>query len=86
SSISKSTGYTPFELNYGTMPRIATTLDPDPVMPGVRQFAERALLNLAHAHDAIIESRVIQSHYANQRHRPDEAITPGDLVYLSTEN
>ncbi|TFK48863.1 hypothetical protein OE88DRAFT_1595183, partial [Heliocybe sulcata] len=53
---------------------------------GVRQFAEQALFNLAKAHDAIIESRVVQTHYANKKRRPEDPIPVGALVYLSTEN
>ena len=38
------------------------------------------------AHDAIIESRVIQTHYANRRRRDKPDVNVGDLVYLSTQN
>lgn len=93
SAISSSTGFAPFELNYGFMPTITRSLPMGDSMPGVRQFAQRAIDNLTIAHDAIIESRVIQTYQANKRRR-DEHIangleTPlkkGDLVYLSTQN
>ena len=91
SSVSATTGFSPFELNYGYTPRMVQELTRDPAMPGVRDFAERALDNLRMAHDAIIASRVAQTHYANQ-HRRDELATyedhfaVGKLVYLSTEN
>ncbi|TFK50712.1 hypothetical protein OE88DRAFT_1602123, partial [Heliocybe sulcata] len=86
SSVSRSTGFAPFELNYGAMPRMTTVLRPEVVKPGVQQFAEQALFNLAKAHDTIIESRVVQTHYANKKRRPEDPIPVGALVYLSTEN
>lgn len=93
SSISSSTGFAPFELNYGVMPRMAQSLPTGAAIPGVRQFAQRALDRLSIAHDAIIESRVIQTHQANKRRRDEHEVhsrnsplTVGDLVYLSTQN
>ncbi|KIY68288.1 hypothetical protein CYLTODRAFT_443477 [Cylindrobasidium torrendii FP15055 ss-10] len=38
------------------------------------------------AHDAIIASRVFQTHYANTKRRPDLDISDDSLVYLSTKN
>ncbi|GJE98499.1 polyprotein [Phanerochaete sordida] len=95
SSISKSTGFAPFELNYGQMPRMVQSLPPagDRTVPGVRQFARQALDNLIRAHDSILDSRVSQTHHANQRRRSEDSaqggdrpLQAGDLVYLSTEN
>ncbi|KAI0057645.1 hypothetical protein BV25DRAFT_1762040, partial [Artomyces pyxidatus] len=54
--------------------------------PGVKQFADTAMNNLAMAHDAIIESRVIQTHNANKARRSEHDFDEGDLVYVSTEN
>ena len=60
---------------------------------GVLAFAQQAQDNLIRAHDAIIASRVHQTHHANQRRRDEDVhhgdsrpIVSGDLVYLSTEN
>ncbi|KZT63165.1 hypothetical protein DAEQUDRAFT_644407, partial [Daedalea quercina L-15889] len=62
-------------------------------LPGVRAFADRAFENLLVAHDAIIESRIVQTTQANRRRRAeaptDGSPTPfevGNLVYLSTQN
>ncbi|TDL14197.1 hypothetical protein BD410DRAFT_696429, partial [Rickenella mellea] len=85
SSINSSTGFAPFELNYGIMPCMFRDI-PHTIYDGVRKFAQRALDNLLAAHDAIIESRVFQTHYANQRCRIEDHYTEGDLVYLSTRN
>lgn len=93
SSVSRSTGFAPFELNYGVMPRMTVPDAHDASVPGVRQFADRAAANLLRAHDAIIDSRVHQTHHANKRRRDEDIhhgslspIGPGDLVYLSTAN
>ena len=87
SSISRTTGMAPFEINYGYMPRMmkelpATSRSP----PGVRTFAMDAVRNMAIAHDAIIAERVFQRHDANKRRRGEPTIKKGDLVYLSTKN
>jgi hypothetical protein len=85
SAISSSSGFAPFELNYGYMPSLNPGFEPEPsTAPGIRHFVERALRNLADAHDAIIESRVRQTHHANHRRRDSDEFATGDLVYVST--
>jgi hypothetical protein len=87
SSISASTGFAPFELNYGYLPRMMAKLGANPEVPkGVRQFAETAALNLVAAHDAIIASRVEQTFQANKKRRKEPEYKMNDLAYLSTEN
>ena len=85
SAISGSSGFAPFELNYGYTPSVnpGIVLEPSTV-PGVKYFVTRALQNLADAHDAIIESRVRQMHHANRRQREDDSFAVGDLVYVSS--
>lgn len=86
-SMSSTTGYAPFELNGGYMPSMIRELRCDSVVPkGIKLFAERALSNLAEAHDAIIEARAFQTRMANKRQGPEPALHTGDLVYLSTKN
>ena len=92
SARSNSTGFTPFELN-GHMPRLGFPTEVESVAPGVASFAQKVRDNLIVAHDAIIESRVNQRHFANQRRRgegPTEdgesPFSVGKLVYLSTKN
>jgi Chromo (CHRromatin Organisation MOdifier) domain len=85
SSINESTGFAPFELTYGAMPRIFHKVDITPYQ-GVKSFAEKALTNLAIAHDSIIASRSFQAHYANRSRSAEEPLKEGDLVYLSTKN
>jgi hypothetical protein len=85
SAISNSSGFAPFELNYGYMPSMNPGVEPEPsTVLGVKSFVARAVQNLADAHDAIIESRVRQTHHANRRRRDDDKFAEGDLVYVST--
>jgi hypothetical protein len=58
SSISSSTGFTPFELNYRYMPVLMQCVNKgkSSIMPGMRTFVQNAIHNLKMAHDAIIES------------------------------
>lgn len=95
SSISRSSGFAPFELNSGHLPRMVKALPTGDgeALPGVQQFAQYALDNLIKAHDAIIDSRVQQTYHANKKRRSEDdkrgeqdPLKAGDLVYLSTEN
>ena len=57
SAISNSSGFAPFELNYGYMPSMNLGIIPEPSkIPGVKYFVTCAMQNLADAHNAIIES------------------------------
>ena len=83
---SSSTGYAPFELNYGFMPKTMTEFNAQDTAPGIREFAYQARDNLLRAHDAIIASRVRQTHHANKRRSKSDIMAAGDKVYLSTED
>ena len=85
SSVNDSTGFAPFELTYGAMPRIFQATVSTPFF-GVKSFAEKALTNLAIAHDSIIANRTFQTHHANKYRSAEEPLKEGDLVYLSTKN
>ncbi len=91
SSINASTGYAPFELTGGYMPTMTRELAREPALPGVRDFAQRALDHLRDAHDTLIASRVSQTHHANTRRRDengkeDPDFKTGSFAYLSTKN
>lgn len=86
SSLSASTGYAPFELNYGYLPVMANVVAEDAKYKGVADFAQRAISNIAIAHDAIIESRISATHFANRSRIPEVPFKIGALVYLSTKN
>ena len=90
SAASASTGFAPFELTGGFLPRMTKEIPPSS-LPGVQHFAEQARDNLLMAHDAILDSRVHQTHHANKRRRDEQMvhsesqpIKEGDLLYLST--
>jgi len=87
SAISSSSGFAPFELNYGYMPSLnpGLTLEPGGV-PGVKHFVAHVLQNLADAHNAIIKSRVRQTHNANCHRHEDDAFAVGDPVFMSTSD
>lgn len=87
SSVNKSTGFTPFELNYGYIPTLRGLLDrvPTSFKPGVRHYAEKAQSHLLTAHDAIIAARVSQTYQANKHRRKEPTYQVGDRVWLSTE-
>jgi len=54
SSISATTGYSPFELNYGYMPSIIQEIQQkEAIAKGIKMFTATALQNLAEAHNAI---------------------------------
>ena len=86
SSINATTGYAPFELNYGYMLRSGQHILTDTMFKGVKQFAQQAVWNLMDVHNAILEHRIGQMHYSNKCHQPSIKYQINDLVYLSTKN
>lgn len=86
SARSESTGYAPFFLNSGRMPRPMIWDHAEPnEYPGVRNFAVQRRIALMQAHDSVLAARVKQTHDANHRRRPCP-FKEGDLCYLSTKN
>ena len=85
SSVNATTGYAPFDLNYGYMPRSGQHISTDTTFKGVKQFAQQ-VWNLMDAHDAILEHRIGQMHYSNKHHQPGIKYQINDLVYLLTKN
>jgi hypothetical protein len=86
SSISVLTGFAPFELNYGYVPRLANAIDTPTDLPGVKDFVNRALANIVIAHDNIIEARVRSTVQSNKHRTTEKPYEIGDKVYLSTKN
>jgi len=86
SSVSESTGFAPFELTYGYLPKTIQTVGSSE-FAGVQEFADNAKELVMQAHDALIASRVRQTHNANNQRRPDDdRLKVGKGAYLSTEN
>ncbi|THH32769.1 hypothetical protein EUX98_g1371 [Antrodiella citrinella] len=83
---SDSTGYAPFFLNTGRMPRslIWNNAGPDEY-PAVRAYAQKVKYAVMAAHDSILAARVKQTRDANRRRRPVPFIA-GDLVYVASKN
>jgi hypothetical protein len=67
SSVSASTGFTPFELTYRYIPRVIQSVGTSE-FTGVQEFADNARDMVMRAHDSLIEARVEQTHYTNSRH------------------
>jgi hypothetical protein len=83
---SETTGFSPFFLNYGWMPRPLLWDDPkEAEYPGVQSMALKIKDSIMAAHDAIITARVKQMWHANQARRL-APFAARDLVYLSTKN
>ncbi|PIL26936.1 hypothetical protein GSI_10074 [Ganoderma sinense ZZ0214-1] len=81
---SETTGFSPFYLNYGQLPRSLVWQAESPY-PGVTAFAARMKAAIMAAHDAIIGARIAQTEQANKKRRK-AMFQEGDLVYLSTKN
>ena len=86
SARSASTGYAPFFLNFGRMPRsMIWDSAPSTEYPSVREFAMEKKLALISAHDSILSARVKQTRNANRK-RQAAPFVGGDLVYVSSKN
>ncbi|KAL1937189.1 hypothetical protein VTO73DRAFT_14488 [Trametes versicolor] len=90
-SRSSSSGFAPFELTGGFMPRMIADIGSASALPGVQEFAERAVDYVRQAHDALIASRVDQTFHANRLRRSEQGpgadqYAVGGQVYLSTAN
>ena len=86
SSVSATTGFTPFELNYGYLPCTMVGIQTDTQYEGVCMFAEHTCDNLLIAHDPILTACVNQMHYANQHCQEEPNIKEETLVFLSMQN
>ena len=82
SSVNITTGYAPFKLNHGYIPRLGQHISTNTSFRGIKQFAQQALWNLIDAHNAILEHRVAQMHYSNKHWKPSVQYQPNKLVYL----
>ncbi|KAJ3005112.1 hypothetical protein NUW54_g4490 [Trametes sanguinea] len=62
SATGASTGFAPFEMNYGYLPKSLNGVKTDTQFPGVKEFAQCARAYLEQAHDVLIEARVAQTY------------------------
>jgi hypothetical protein len=79
------TGYSPFFLNYGSVPSPVLWDSSTDTIPGLRTFVKKLKDALMDAHNAILVKHVKQTRLANQK-RCEAPFTVNDLVYLSMEN
>jgi hypothetical protein len=86
SSINNSSGFAPFKLNYGYMPRLTPFPTHNIKYHGVEEFAQQARVNLEVAHGAIIEAHVHSTYQTNKNRSEEKPFEVGDLAYLSTAN
>ena len=84
SARSSTTGFSPFQLNYGRNPSPMIWRGQEEY-PGVRKFAEKMKLAIMSAHDSIIAARVVNTVQANRKWS-FATYKVGDLAYLSTKN
>ena len=86
SARSESTGYAPFFLNSGRMPRtILWDSKLTTEFPAVRKFALQKKMAIMEAHDSILSARIKQTRDANRKRRA-APFKEGDLVYLSSKH
>jgi hypothetical protein len=85
-NVSVTTGFAPFKLNHGYMPRVDLPVNTDTTFKGVSQFVQQARWSLMEAHDAILEHHVDQTFHANRKRRESERYVVDDRVYLLTQN
>ncbi|KAF8831165.1 hypothetical protein HHX47_DHR1000004 [Lentinula edodes] len=86
SARSETTGFSPFFLNTGRMPRsFLWNAANKNEYPGIRAYAHKMKQAIMQAHDSILHARVKQTRDANRRRRPSP-FEEGDLAYLSTQN
>jgi len=86
SARSESTGFAPFFLNAGRMPRSMIWDSAEKSeFPSVRNFALNKKFAIMSAHDSIISARVKQTRDANRK-RQIAPFKENDLVYISSKN
>ena len=86
SAVSSSTGYAPFEANYGWLPRLIQGFGDESQHEGINQFIESIKDTLDRTHDKIVTQRVRQATQANKHRREGNKFQQGDQVLLSTTN
>ena len=85
-SINASSGFSPFELNYGRNPYMGQINETQSPFKGVSEYAEKAKWNLLCAHDHIIAARVRQSVQSNRGQKEEPNYSVGAKAYLSTKD
>src|ERR1700685_907203 len=78
SNLSSSTGFAPFELNYGYMPMLIGGITPfEKTKARGKRIVKQAINKPEMGHEGIIESRGKQTRQANKRRRPETPFAVG---------
>ena len=86
SAENKSTGATPFEANYGWLPRMIRGVEFESSMPGIKQFMENITNIIDKTFDQLLAQRTKQAIKANCHRQEGQNFQARDLVLLSTKN
>ena len=83
SSVNSTSKFTPFELNYGRIPKFSQLLNDSSrsTSEGVRNYLEHAKWSTLEAHDNIINHRILTEQFANRHRRSSPQYQEGQLVY-----
>ncbi|KAF8701255.1 hypothetical protein AX14_000489 [Amanita brunnescens Koide BX004] len=86
SAENESTGATPFEANYGWLPRMIRGVKFESSRPGIKQFAENITNIVDKTFDQLLAQRTKQAIKANHHRQEGQNFQARDLVLLSTKN
>ena len=84
-AVNRSTGQSPFFLNYGFHPALPVWRELDVNVPAAKSFAKNFVSRLTDAKACLESAQQRAADYYN-RNKKDVTFTPGQLVMLSTKN
>ena len=86
SSVSESTGYAPFESNYGWLPRLMQGMGEEPSHAGIAQIIENIKDVLDKTYDKLATQRARQAMQANKQCHDGQQFQEGEEVLLAMAN
>ncbi|KAG2110912.1 uncharacterized protein F5147DRAFT_526495, partial [Suillus discolor] len=92
STINASTGFAPFQLQLGRLPRMLPPLVPgaatlqDPEEKRARSLLSKLNFDLMEAHDTMIASKAAQANAVNKKRASHLILQEGDRVMLATKH
>ncbi|GLB45013.1 putative retrotransposable element tf2 155 kda protein type 1-like [Lyophyllum shimeji] len=89
-TVNASTGFAPFQLRTGFLPKMLPSLSPVPLADESEETARRVLdaihFDFLEAMDNLVAAKMIQAHHANAGRAPEIEYQVGQKVMLSTVN